>query len=67
MKRKPSNYETANIALEYCRGVRRIIERGVTLVSTRAKRARNFRPRPFLVNHAHIYGRDRDLDLEYGR
>ena len=26
-----------------------------------------FRPRPFLVNHAHIYGRDRDLDLEYGR
>ena len=26
-----------------------------------------FKPRPFLDNHAHIYGRDRDLDLEYGR
>ena len=31
------------------RGVGRIIERGVTLVSTRAKRARNFRPRPFRI------------------
>ena len=50
-----------------CRGVGRIIERGVTLVSSITMHAKILDHTDFWLNHTHIYGCDCDLDLEYGQ
>ena len=52
-------YATIILCINH-RGIGRIIERGVIF-----RVCEIFRPCPFWLNHAHIYGHDRDLDLKY--